>query len=347
MIFALAIVVFILFLVTITLGSRGSKRYSWFEYYAKGKEAGFSLGQTRKLKSMARMAGFADPTEIFWTLKALDRIIAVLNRSRNALPRGADREGEQLLERLYEYRKRLEFDQPKYKMGIKSSHQLTANQRVRILVHGVGVFNSTLIDVHERYLVCTYPIGVKIPAGFTWKGRRVSVYFWRQEDAGYVFDTYVIDDLRIRSVPVLHLAHSEALFRTQKRKSVRARSRISAYMYLLKRVEGAYEKPEREPGLRCVIQDLSEDGFAVLIGGKAKAGVNLKIQFFLGEEQVVMSGTARGFDYWPESNRSVVHVEAVRPSPRTRNLIRSYVYTARASDAEDEAETPAAAGRRR
>jgi len=334
MIFVLAIVVFILFLVTITFGSRGNKRYSWFEFYTKGKESGFSFRQTRELKELAKVTGLGDPTEIFWSLKALDRVIAAITRSRNSSPRGLDRETEHLLERLYEYRRHMEFDQPKYKIGIKSSHQLAANQRIRILVHGVGVFNSTLIDVHQRYLVCTYPLGVKLPAGFSWKGRRVSVYFWRQEDAGYVFDTYVIDDLRIRSVPVLHLAHSEALFRTQKRKSVRARSRISAYLYLMKRVEGAYEKPEREPGLKCMVEDLSEDGFAVMIGGKAKAGINVKIQFFLGEDQVVMSGTARGFDYWPENNRSLVHVEAVRPSPRTRNLIRSYVYASRASDPE-------------
>lgn len=334
MIFVLAIVVFILFLVTITLGARGSKRYSWFEYYAKGRESGFTFRQAKDLKALARTSGLGDPTEVFWSLKALDRVIAAITSSRNAMPKGLDRETEHLLERMYEYRRRMEFDQPKYKRGIRSSQQLASNQRIRILVHGVGVFNSTLIDVHPRYLVCTYPIGVKLPAGFSWKGRRVSVYFWRHEDAGYVFDTYVIDDLRIRSVPVLHLAHSEALFRTQKRKSVRARSRISAYLYLLKRVEGAYEKPEREPGMRCMIQDLSEDGFAVMIGGKAKSGISVKAQFFLGEDQVVMSGTARGFDYWPENNRSLVHVEAVRPSPRTRNLIRSYVFASRASDPE-------------
>lgn len=338
MIFVLAIIVFVLFLVTITLGARGSKRYSWFEFYAKGRESGFSFRQTRELKELGRISRLGDPTEVFWSLKSLDRVIAAVSQSRKAGPRGFDRETERLLERMYEYRRRLEFDQPKYKYGIKSSHQLTPNQRIRILVHGVGVYNSTLADVNPRFLVCTYPVGVKLPPGFSWKGRRVSVYFWRQEDAGYVFDTYVIDDMRIRSVPVLHLAHSEALYRTQKRKSVRARSKISAYLYLLKRVEGAYEKPEREPGLKSILQDISEDGFAVMIGGKAKAGIHVKAQFFLGDEQVVMSGTVRGFDYWPEKNRSLIHVEAVRPSPRIRNIIRSYVYASRAAYSEGQEE---------
>jgi c-di-GMP-binding flagellar brake protein YcgR len=140
------------------------------------------------------------------------------------------------------------------------------------------------------------------------------MYFWRREDAGYVFDSYVIDDLRIRNVPVLQVSHSEALLRTQKRKSVRARSKIPAYLYLLKRIEGAYEKPERAPGLRAMVQDLSEDGAAVAIGGKAKPGLQVKLQFGLEERSVVMSGTVRSVDFDAEANRSVLHVRRLSPA---------------------------------
>jgi hypothetical protein len=114
--------------------------------------------------------------------------------------------------------------------------------------------------------------------------------------------------------------------RTQKRKSVRARSRISAYLYLLKRIEGAYEKPERVPGLRALVQDLSEDGAAVAIGGRAMPGLQVKLQFGLDERSVVMSGTVRSVDFDADANRSILHVEAVTPSPRMRNAIRSFVY---------------------
>jgi c-di-GMP-binding flagellar brake protein YcgR len=256
----------------------------------------------------------------------MDKTIAVLSFSLKRDGRDHGREGVLLMDKVYALRKGIEFEQPRFKYGIRSSRQIGEGQRLRVLVHGVGVFGATVIDNHARYLVVSYPIGGRLPKDWVWKGKKVSVYFWRREDAGYVFDSYVIDDLRIRSVPVLQVSHSEALLRTQKRKSVRARSRISAYLYLLKRIEGAYEKPERVPGLRALVQDLSEDGAAVAIGGRAMPGLQVKLQFGLDERSVVMSGTVRSVDFDADANRSILHVEAVTPSPRMRNAIRSFVY---------------------
>ena len=45
-----------------------------------------------------------------------------------------------------------------------------------------------------------------------------------------------------------------------------------------------------------------------------------------------MSGTVRSVDFDADSNRSVLHVEAVTPSPRMRNAIRSFVYNIREDD---------------
>jgi c-di-GMP-binding flagellar brake protein YcgR len=233
-------------------------------------------------------------------------------------------------------RKGLEFEQPRFKYGIRSSRQMSSSQRLRVLVHGLGVFASTVIDSHARFIVISYPVGNRLPKDWVWKGKKVSIYFWRRDDAGYVFDSYVIDDLHIRNVPVLQVSHSEALLRTQKRKSVRVQAKIPAYLYLLKRIEGAYEKTEGTPGLRALVQDLSEDGAAVAIGGKAVPGLQVKLQFGLDERSVVMSGTVRSVDFDTEANRSVLHVEAVKPSPRMRNAIRSFVYNIR----RDEDDVP-------
>ena len=44
----------------------------------------------------------------------------------------------------------------------------------------------------------------------------------------------------------------------------------------------------------------------------------------------------RSVDYDGEANRSVLHVEAVMPSPRMRNAIRSFVYNIRESEGVPE-----------
>jgi c-di-GMP-binding flagellar brake protein YcgR len=322
-------IVIVLFFVSLLFFLRGRKRYSWLEYYLKGRDAGFSMVETRALSDAATRAGLEDPTNIFWSPRDLDRTISSLvvpGSPIRGLGAPGSRESSAFVEKVYDLRKRLEFDQPRYKAGIRSSRQIAQGQRIRLLVQGVGVFGCTVMDNNSQFIVVTYPSGARLPPDFVWKGKKVSVYFWRREDAGYVFDSYIHDDMCIRNIPVIHLAHSESLLRTQKRKSVRSRAKSPAYLYILKRIEGAFEKPERDMGLRCVVQDLSEDGFSVLIGGKGRLGMTVKVQFFLGERQIVMSGTVRSLDYDQEANRTVLHVEAVTPSQRTRNAIRSYVY---------------------
>ena len=325
----LSVLVLILLVAVLASALRGAKRYSWAEYYVRAREAGMSLSEARQLRDAAVLAGLSDPTNVLWSPRDMDKAIAVLGNALKREGRDRSREGVLLMDKVYALRKGIEFEQPRFKYGIRSSRQIGAGQRLRVLVHGVGVFGSTVIDNHARFIVVSYPIGSRLPKGWVWKGKKVSIYFWRREDAGYVFDSYVIDDLRIRSIPVLQVSHSEALLRTQKRKSVRARSKISAYLYLLKRIEGAYEKPESVPGLRALVQDLSEDGAAVAIGGKARPGLQVKLQFGLDERSVVMSGTVRSVDFDADANRSVLHVEAVTPSPRMRNAIRSFVYNIR------------------
>jgi Predicted glycosyltransferase len=336
LIVVLTIIVLVLLVAVLAIALRGAKRYSWIEYYMKTKEAGLSFPDARRLRECAILCGLVDPTNILYSPRDMDRAIAVLTAGLKKDGKDRSREGVLLMDRVYALRKKVEFEQPRFKYGIKSSRQISAGQRLRVLVHGVGVYGSTVIDNHARYLVLSYPSGGRLPKDWVWKGKKVSIYFWRHEDAGYVFDSYVIDDLRIRNVPVIQVSHSEALLRTQKRRSIRARSKIPAYLYLLKRIEGAYEKPERVPGLRAVVQDLSEDGAAVAIGGKAVVGLQVKLQFGLDERSVVMSGTVRNVDYNAETNRSVLHVEAVTPSPRMRNAIRSFVYNIR----EDEGQPP-------
>jgi hypothetical protein len=116
---------------------------------------------------------------------------------------------------------------------------------------------------------------------------------------------------------------------------VRAKIRLSAYLYLPK--DEAYpELVEGEPGMRCVIEDLSEDGCALTVGGKAIPGLKVKVQFAVGGDTVAMSGIVKSADYDEESNRSLLHIEALPLSISTRNKILSEVFGVN-PDAELEA----------
>ena len=233
------------------------------------------------------------------------------------------------MDKVYALRKGIEFEQPRFKYGIRSSQQIGAGQRFAFSFMESGVFGSTVIDNQARFIVVSYPIGNRLPRRLGLEG----------QEGVYLFLAARGRRLRLRQLRDRRPSHPQRSrapgvpFRGPaayaKRKSVRARSKIPAYLYLLKRIEGAYEKPERAPGLRALVQDLSDDGAAVAIGGKARPGLQVKLQFGLDEGSVVMSGTVKSVDFDAEANRSILHIEAVPPSPRMRNAIRSFVYNIR------------------
>jgi c-di-GMP-binding flagellar brake protein YcgR len=149
---------------------------------------------------------------------------------------------------------------------------------------------------------------------------------WRAEDAGYFFQTKVLEDFIDRKYPILHIAHSDNLIRTQKRNSLRVETDIVAELFPLKSIDQASEIPEEARGLRCRLADVSEGGAAILIGGRARVGLPIKIQFTIADTLVVMSGVVKGITFDQKKNRSLLHMQAAAPSVAMRNRLLVYVY---------------------
>lgn len=329
--------VLILALIAYLTVKGGSKNnYSWIQFFARGKDAGFSLREIELLRRAAVKAELEDPAALFWSEKQLDLCIKILLKKAKMTGEERDQGTQDFLAKLYEYRKKIEFEHPRYKKGISSSRSIGEIQHIRVLVDGVGVMKSQVQRNSDRFLTIATPVQPQLPPSFSWKGRRMAVYFWRKDDAGYVFDTYVLEEALSRNAPVLQLAHSDSLFRTQKRRSVRARTHKSAYLYLLKGEEPP-EKVEVEPGLRCIVEDLSETGCAVTIGGRGQEGLRVKVQFELDGNPVVMNGIVRSTEYDEGRNRSLLHIEADPLSLTTRNRILAEVFGVRPADEYTEA----------
>lgn len=322
----LVIIVFVLTSIIVLILLKGQSRFSSVNFYLKAKSSGFTGIQISELHSAAFSCGIKDLTSIFWDEKSLDTIIKYLVNKNKLSNKEKNSETVVFMNKVFDYRKKITMSSQKLKTGISSSRNLSVNQHMKILAQPLGVFNSVLLENNPRYLVLSYPQTIKIPAQFEFSGKKVSLYFWRQNDAGYVFDSYIMDVVMIRNVPVLHISHSDSLFRAQKRTSVRAKSKLAAQMFLMKQIEGAYEKPEKSGGMRCQILDLSEAGAAILIGGKAQPGLRVKIQLMLGDSLLVMSGITKGVEYNTEKNQSLIHLEAKSPSNKMRNVILEYVY---------------------
>jgi len=294
------------------------------QFFSKSKEAGFTMKEAEALRRLAAQCGFGEPTSILTSQGQLDMCIRLLIQEVKTSGKDDDLEIQIFLSKLYDYRKKIEIGGP-VKKAIVSSRQINTGQSLQIFVTGVGVFKSQLVKNTTGYITISRPVGAENVSVKEWRGLRVSVYFWREDDAGYVFDTDVADEVYSLGILSLKVSHSLALARVQKRKSVRAKMNVPAFLYLVGEGE-SYHKIETAPGLKCMLEDVSDTGFAVTVGGKADDGLRVKTQFELNGSAISVSGTVRSTIHREETGRSVLHVEADPLPADMRNQILGKVF---------------------
>lgn len=326
-----AIVVLIILMVLIlskpgTLHPPKVKRQGRIEFYSKGMDAGFSLSEISLLWSAASRANLENLPAIYGSVEELDKAINQIAGSKKFSDRkGIDPE-TQILKKLFEYRKKVEMSRPKYRSGLKSTRNIAIGQKLTIRADGAGVYSSKVIENEQSYLTIAIPIGEALPVGFSWRRVKINVYFWRKEDAGYFFQTRVVDKFYDRRNLHFRIYHSDNILRSQKRRSVRAPARISARLYPLKGLDDANQWMESSPGLSCLLVDLSEDGAALKIGGRGKKNQAFKLQFKLREEIIVVTGVVKRVQYKNKEDESTLHVEFLPPPENTRMILLSYVF---------------------
>ena len=309
----------------ILLRRLGGGSFPWLQFYTKGKESGFIFKEINLLPRMAVQSQMANPTSLFCSIKRLDHCIRDCIVRFRGEDQSADMEANVLIAKMFELRKKIEFQQPKWKIGLKSTKDIAPRTKFSLNVPGAGTYSSMLVENQSRYMALAYPEGKAVPEGFAWTGQKVAMRFWRTNDAGYQFIGRVIDDHSGKQYPIIHVAHTDNLVRAQRRRSVRVDTSLAWQLYPLRRIEDANEVPEQKPGLRCRLQDLSEEGAAILVGGRAKAGMAVKYQFELAGSTIVMCGVVRRVNFNGNNNRSILHIEAAGTGLSTKNEVLTWV----------------------
>jgi c-di-GMP-binding flagellar brake protein YcgR len=334
----LALIIVVLALVAaFFFVSRSKKEISgnWIQFFARGKEAGFSFKEVELLRRLASRCNIDDPCSLFSSQEQLDICIRSMVRGIRMSGESEEQGTQDFLSKLYDYRKKIEMNKPAYKTGITNSRQISEGQKLRILVPGTGVFRSEVVKITSSYLTISRPVNNKITGSMAWNGMGLSVYFWRADDAGYVFDTEVFDEVFSKGISSLKIEHSDSLFRTQKRRSVRIRLHKAAFLYLAKD-DDVPGRIETMPGLKCILEDLSDTGCALITGGQASVGLRVKVQFALDNIPICMLGTVRSVDFKEEANRSIIHIEAETLPLEMRNHILGEIFGLLPEEDEDE-----------
>ena len=269
-------------------------------FFLEGLNRGFSIIEVRTLWQCASACELADPVSLFLSLPELTKCISQIKHKAEVQ---ASESLQKLLSKLYDFRK------------------------LRIILPGKGVFASEIVN-NGREIIIRIPTqqGQITVEGTEWIGKTISVYLWRKEDARYVFDTVVTREGLFLGKPSLFLQHSANLVRTQKRNAVRAKCHIYSDLYILTEKTINYSKVETKPGYKCIIEDISEKGALIRIGGKGVPNIQIRLQFQLQNKLVVMFGVIRTVEYNEELKQSRLHFECIHLDDIMRNHVLSYVY---------------------
>jgi c-di-GMP-binding flagellar brake protein YcgR len=281
------------------------RRRSRAQFNVNGKAAGFSPEEIDELRTIALQAGIKDYASLFQSPEKME--ICMHSLLRTIRTGGDDPVKQDFLARLYEYRKKIEMGGPK--QGVTGSHEIGEGQELRVVLNNSEIYQSRVLKNNPGYLLISRPVSPKGAVTFSWARQRLSLYFWKEGDAGYVFDCVVLDEVYLRGISALKVCHSDSLLRTQRRKSIRIKTHKPAFLTILDD-KTVSDTPKPLPEGQCFIEDLSNAGCGVSIDGKAARGMRVKLQFALDDKPLTMTGTVRAVEYTGEANRSMLHVAA-------------------------------------
>jgi c-di-GMP-binding flagellar brake protein YcgR len=296
------------------------------EFYITGLDQKFTFSDLNLLWNVSQLCDLDYPKALFWSMPSLTKCMSHITSQAATNGTENDPKTQALISKLFDYRTKLQ-NQTDDKKGIESTMYLDRDQKLRIILPGKGVFSSKVLNNGKELIIAVPRQKGMIP--FTaeeWVGKFLSVYLWRKGDARYVFDTTVTGHGLFVGESSISIRHSSNLIRTQKRKAVRAKCEIKANLYIITSEKIDYNAVETQNGYKCLIEDISEAGALIRIGGKGVSNVQIKLQFNIQNMLIVMFGVVRTVEYNESSNQSLLHFECIHLDQTMKNEVLSYVY---------------------
>ena len=296
------------------------------QFFTTGMDKGFKMSEIMSLWKLASVSELEEPESLFFSLPLMSQAITKFIQETRENGTDTLESNKRFLSKLYAYRTRISLEHENNK-SLDSTKYLDKHQRLRIVLPGSGVFKSEIL-ANAGELVIKTPTrnGIIAVPGQDWVGKTVHVYLWRKGDAAYVFDSVVNNFDVYMGATALRLQHSSKLIRTQKRESIRAECSIDAQLYFLGEGEIDYDAVDANPGYKCLLEDVSEGGALIRVGGKGVKDARVKIQFNIGDSLVVMFGVVVGVEYNKSLNQSRLHFECIHVEEQMKNLVLSFVY---------------------
>ena len=292
-------------------------------FFITGLDSGFSFSEISLLWNAAELCNLEQPTSLFFSMASLTKCMTQISNMTSA---DNSQKNQVLMSKLFNYRTKIQ-NEADDKKGMTTTHSLDKGQTLRIIWPGKGVFTSEIVGNGNQLVINVPRQKNLIPySAEDWVGKVISIYLWRKGDARYVFDTTVTQAGLFLGKSALFIKHSANLTRTQKRKAVRLKCQIYGMLYIIKKDTVEVNAIETQNGYRCLIEDISECGALIRIGGKGAQNVRIKLQFNIQNKLILMVGIVRTVEFNEEQNQSLLHFECTHIETSMRNEVLKFVY---------------------
>jgi c-di-GMP-binding flagellar brake protein YcgR len=330
-----AVLIFIAVLVNRSRSSAGNMEqalYSGVQFRRNAKAMGLAGPHADLLQNLVLASKVKQPFLVFSSAGLLDDVlrrgIYAIDNSRS-LP---EEEKERQKAVLFEIKQIIESNVKK--AGTLSSTQLLKpGQPLTVTPETGGHFPSRVVSNMKDFLTVASPVGGgKGPERWA-RGTKLSVYLWRENDAGYSFPSKVLGYDTVKGVPCVLIQHGKALRREQRRRNRRKPIMRACFFYPIKIVEsGQGRKSEKkaviENHLRALgtVVDLSAGGCAIQAMSPFEPGVLIMIEFDIDKKAAI-----RAFGKVQRARRlmgrgGIMHVMFTRVTRQYLNRIRAFVY---------------------
>ena len=338
--FGIAVVVVVALILVGALLSRRSRarspaeiqQYSSGVFRRTAKAMGLLTTHVDILENLVRVCKVKQPFLLFSSAGLLDDTLKKGLYSLDNTRELSEEERENRKAAIFQIKQIIERNARKGAV-MRSTTFLRPGQFLSITPENGGQFSSKVISNMKDFLTVSAP-AVPAGPGTRWmRGTRLSVYFWRDNDAGYSFGSKVLGYDTIKGVSSVLIQHSKTLRKEQRRRNRRRELMRPCFYYPIRISEtGQGRRTERkaivEQNMRTLgtVVDLSGGGCAVQTLNPFDKGKLVMIEFDIDKKAPIRAFGKVMHIHRQKGRGGVMHVMFTRVTRRYLNRISEFVY---------------------
>ena len=261
------------------------ERFTSASFRRTAKSFGLPPAHVNMLETLVRACKVKQPTLVFSSVGLLDDTLKKGLYSLQNTRGVSEEEKERRVALIFQIKQIIERNSRRG-ATLRSTILLKPGQVITITPAGGSPFASRLVSNMKDFLTVSAPQGAA-GADTRWmRGTPLSVYLWRDNDAGYSFPSKVLGYDTVKGVSSVLIQHSKTLRREQRRKSRRREIMRACFYYPIRITEvpegrtvqrkASVERSSRALG---TVIDLSAGGCAIQTLNPFEKGKLVMIEF--------------------------------------------------------------------